>query len=85
MKGSSSSHCLKSCVSTRSIKYGIDNSHVLTVVAADLQADLQAIRDRAGRISEALRLNLKEDSLGDDEMVEIYALRRKVKEKVKEL
>lgn len=85
MKTSASTHCLKNSISTRSIKYEIDNSHVLSVVAADLQNDLMAIREKADKISEGLKHSLKEDSLGDDEMVEIYALRRKVKEKLKEM
>jgi predicted RNase H-like nuclease (RuvC/YqgF family) len=85
MKTSASTHCLKNSISSRSIKYEIDNSHVLSVVAADLQTDLMAIREKADKISEVLKHSLKEDSLGDDEMVEIYALRRKVKEKLKEM
>lgn len=85
MKTSASTHCLKNSISTRSIKYEIDNSHILHVVAADLQNDLIAIREKADKISEGLKHSLKEDSLGDDEMVEIYALRRKIKEKLKEM
>lgn len=85
MKTSASTHCLKNSISTRSIKYEIDNSHILNVIAADLQNDLIAIREKADKISEGLKHSLKEDSLGDDEMVEIYALRRKVKEKLKEM
>lgn len=85
MKTSASTHCLKNSISTRSIKYEIDNSHIINVVAADLQTDLMAIREKADKISEGLKHSLKEDSLGDDEMVEIYALRRKIKEKLKEM
>jgi hypothetical protein len=77
-----STHCLKNSLSARSIKYGIDNRHLLSVVAAELQADLATVLSLAGTISEGLQRGLREGGVGEEEMVEIYALRRRVKEKV---